>query len=75
MRAEDERSATRPAQLKMMQILFEEAGLEFLDPVEGVSGGGVRFKWGVEDALKAAEGASEATQIYGDASFAEEMRA
>ena len=27
--------------------VFENAGIEFLDPVEGVSGEGVRFKWGV----------------------------
>jgi transcriptional regulator with XRE-family HTH domain len=110
VRTEAAKSATHPLLLQNMRAALEEAGLEFLDPVEGVSGSGVRFKWGVEDALKAAEGASEAspgtagvkaldaeleafwasqierfralspegraviaTQIYGDASFADEM--
>ena len=39
--------------------VFENAGIEFLDPVEGVSGEGVRFKWGVApSAQQPGEGAA-----------------
>ena len=34
--------------ISTLQALFEKAGIEFLDPVEGVRGPGVCFKWGVE---------------------------
>ncbi len=39
--------------------VFENAGIEFLDPVEGVSGEGVRFKWGfAPSAQQPGEGAA-----------------
>ena len=33
--------------LEALRRTFEDAGLRFIDPVEGVTGEGVAFKWGV----------------------------
>ncbi len=33
--------------LEALRRTFEDAGLQFIDPVEGEGGEGVRFKWGV----------------------------
>ena len=33
--------------LEALRRAFEDAGLRFIDPVEGVTGEGVAFKWGV----------------------------
>ena len=33
--------------ISTLQALFEKAGIEFLDPIEGVRGEGVAFKWDV----------------------------
>jgi len=33
--------------LEALRRAFEDAGLRFIDPVEGITGEGVAFKWGV----------------------------
>ena len=44
--------------LEALRRTFEDAGLRFIDPVEGVIGEGVVFKWGVTPpARQASEGA------------------
>lgn len=35
------------ASFRIIQRVLEDAGIEFLDPIEGVRGEGVAFKWGV----------------------------
>jgi hypothetical protein len=39
--------------LKQLRSVLERAGVEFLDPVEGVSGAGVRLRWGVVVEMRA----------------------
>jgi hypothetical protein len=39
--------------LEVMQRAFEDAGLVFIAPVEGVHGSAVAFKWGMEPPLRA----------------------
>ena len=41
-----------------LQESLEQSGVEFLDPIEGVAGPGVRLKWGVEIAARAGGAAS-----------------
>ncbi len=38
---------TPTASFRIIQRVLEDAGIEFLDPIEGVRGEGVCFKWGV----------------------------
>jgi transcriptional regulator with XRE-family HTH domain len=40
--------ASQSATLRIVQRTLEDAGIKFLDAVEGVDGVGVRLKWGVE---------------------------
>ncbi len=39
--------STPTASFRIIQRVLEDAGIEFLDPIEGVRGEGVCFKWGV----------------------------
>jgi transcriptional regulator with XRE-family HTH domain len=46
--------------LEALRRAFEDAGLRFIDPVEGVTGEGVAFKWGVAPAARhPGEGAAD----------------
>ncbi len=38
--------------LEAIRRTFEDAGLQFIDPVEGEGGEGVRFKWGVAPPIR-----------------------
>jgi transcriptional regulator with XRE-family HTH domain len=37
-----------PFTLRQLQSVLEAAGIEFIDPIEGVRSGGVALKWGVQ---------------------------
>lgn len=60
-----------PRTLEALLKALEAAGIEFLDPIEGVCGSGVRFRWGAEPLQRTAGGSEgEAGGANQDASQA-----
>jgi transcriptional regulator with XRE-family HTH domain len=65
-RLEGPLKAVKVSTIEAIQTAFEAAGVEFINPVEGVRGPGVCLKWGIESAkLEAASGEDQAGQGEG----------
>jgi transcriptional regulator with XRE-family HTH domain len=62
--ADFERGASIPYPRTMEDLVetFEEAGIEFQAPQEGVAGPGLRLKWGIEEPQRLSGGGAEAQE-------------